>query len=140
MKNTNIKCNHIIKMVRLRSRSPGRAGRAMGNGSFERSCTPHEHTLCTFFIFVLPALQEPKLPYHLYKRCFREGLTEKQLFKNGLKEASVTILDKKCHFYLVTPKCLELILFALSLSFSSFCYCILKLLIKKIWKISLLFA
>ena len=29
----------------FRSCSPGRAGRAMGNGSFERSYTPHEHTL-----------------------------------------------------------------------------------------------
>ena len=45
----------------FRSRLAGRAGRAMGNGSFERSWTPHEHTLCTFLIFALPALPGAKI-------------------------------------------------------------------------------
>ena len=45
----------------FRSRSAGRAGRAMGNGSFERSCTPHEHTLWPFLIFALPALSRAKI-------------------------------------------------------------------------------
>ena len=33
----------------------------MGNGSFERSWTPHEHTLWPFFIFALPALPGAKI-------------------------------------------------------------------------------
>ena len=53
--------NHIIKMVRLRACSYGRAGRAMGNGSFERSWTPHNHTMWPFFIFALPALPGVKI-------------------------------------------------------------------------------
>ena len=43
------------------SRSASRAGRAMGNGSFERSWTPHEHTLCAFLIIALPALPGAKI-------------------------------------------------------------------------------
>ena len=53
----------------FRSRSLGRAGRAMGNGSFERSWTTHEHTMWHFLIFALPALPGErlrKLPSLLY--------------------------------------------------------------------------
>ena len=53
--------SHIIKMVRLRGCSSGRAGRAMGNGSFERSWTQHDHTMCNFLIFALPALSGVKI-------------------------------------------------------------------------------
>ena len=52
---------HIIKMVRLRSCSPGRAGRAMYNASFERSWTPHEHFMLAFLIFALSALPGAKI-------------------------------------------------------------------------------
>ena len=44
----------------FRSCSPGRAGRAMDNSSFERSCTLHEHTLWPFLIFALPVLPRAK--------------------------------------------------------------------------------
>ena len=54
-------CISYNKDSKLRSRSAGRAGRAMGNGSFERSWTPHEHTLWPFLIFALPALPGAKI-------------------------------------------------------------------------------
>ena len=49
------------KDSKLRSRSAGRAGRAMGNGSFERSWTPHERLMLAFLIFALPALPGSKI-------------------------------------------------------------------------------
>ena len=45
----------------FRCRSAGRAGRAMGNGSFERSWTPHERFMLAFLIFALPALPGAKI-------------------------------------------------------------------------------
>ena len=45
----------------FRSCLPSRAGRAMGNGSFERSWTPHDHTMWPFLIFALPALPGVKI-------------------------------------------------------------------------------
>ena len=59
---------------KLRSCSPGRAGRAMGNGLSESSCTPHEHTLCTFFIFALPALPGAKIALPPLSEVPRRGV------------------------------------------------------------------
>ena len=49
---------------------------------------PHITTLCGLFSF-LPYLpyQVSKLPYHLYKRHFREESIELFLFGDGLEEA-----------------------------------------------------
>ena len=45
----------------FRSCSTGRAGRVMGNGSFERSWTPHERFMLAFLNIALPALPGSKI-------------------------------------------------------------------------------
>ena len=81
---------HIIKIVSYGVARPvGQVGQwAMAH---LKGLGPHMNTLCVLFWF-LPYLtfQEPKLPYHLCKRRFREESLELFLFGDGLEEAHWT--------------------------------------------------
>ena len=59
---------------KLQSCSPGRVGRAMENGLFERPWTPNEHTLCTFSIFALPALPGAKIAQPTLSEVTQRGI------------------------------------------------------------------
>ena len=87
---TDVRWNHLHgirfnasynKDGNFRSRSASRAGRTMGNGSFERSWTPHEHTLCAFLIFALPALPGAKIALPLLWEVLWTGVIRIVPFK-----------------------------------------------------------
>ena len=79
--------HHIIKIVSYGAARPvGQVGQcAMAHS---KGLGPYMNASCWLFRF-LPYLpfQDPKLPYHLCKRRFREESMEFFLFEDGLEDA-----------------------------------------------------